>query len=107
MYKSFFNLARNPFELTPDPAFLFPTKQHDEALANLLLWRSAAHRLYRRRLSRLEVVRPLESERDEGIDEPDVQLAANTLQDVYASLQKPFPPDTDLHFPLIGQVRQL
>src|SRR5580693_3649099 len=35
MYKSFFNLARNPFELTPDPAFLFPTKRHNEALASL------------------------------------------------------------------------
>jgi general secretion pathway protein A len=35
MYKSFFNLARNPFELTPDPAFLSPTKRHNEALASL------------------------------------------------------------------------
>ena len=24
MYKTFFNLARNPFDLTPDPAFLSP-----------------------------------------------------------------------------------
>ena len=24
MYKSFYNLERNPFELTPDPFFLFP-----------------------------------------------------------------------------------
>jgi hypothetical protein len=29
------------------------------------------------------------------------------LQDIYASLQEPLAPDTDLHFPLIGQVRQL
>jgi hypothetical protein len=29
------------------------------------------------------------------------------LLDVYASLQRPFASDTDLHFPLIGQVRQL
>jgi general secretion pathway protein A len=35
MYKAFFNLDRNPFELTPDPAFLFPTKRHNEALATL------------------------------------------------------------------------
>jgi general secretion pathway protein A len=35
MYKGFFNLAHNPFELTPDPAFLFPTKRHNEALAAL------------------------------------------------------------------------
>src|SRR5271168_3380564 len=35
MYKAFFSLARNPFDLTPDPAFLFPTKRHNEALAAL------------------------------------------------------------------------
>src|SRR5579885_305562 len=35
MYKLFFNLKRNPFEITPDPAFLFPTKRHNEALAAL------------------------------------------------------------------------
>jgi len=35
MYKAFFNLKRNPFELTPDPSFLFPTKRHNEALAAL------------------------------------------------------------------------
>jgi general secretion pathway protein A len=35
MYKTFFNLSRNPFELTPDPSFLFPTKRHNEALAAL------------------------------------------------------------------------
>jgi type II secretory pathway predicted ATPase ExeA len=35
MYKSFFNLARDPFELTADPAFLFPTQRHNEALAAL------------------------------------------------------------------------
>jgi general secretion pathway protein A len=35
MYKSFFHLTRNPFELTPDPAFLFSTKRHNEALAAL------------------------------------------------------------------------
>jgi len=35
MYKSFFNLQRNPFEITPDPAFLFPTRRHNEALSAL------------------------------------------------------------------------
>ena len=35
MYKKFFNLTRNPFELTPDPDFLFPTQRHIEALAAL------------------------------------------------------------------------
>ena len=35
MYKSFYNLKSNPFEITPDPSFLFPTKQHNEALAAL------------------------------------------------------------------------
>lgn len=35
MYKSFFYLTRNPFELTPDPEFLFSTKRHNEALAAL------------------------------------------------------------------------
>lgn len=35
MYKSFYNLQRNPFEITPDPSFLFPTKRHNEALASL------------------------------------------------------------------------
>jgi len=35
MYKSFYNLERSPFELTPDPSFLFPTSRHNEALAAL------------------------------------------------------------------------
>src|SRR3984957_2554614 len=35
MYKAFFNLIREPFEITPDPSFLFPTKRHNEALAAL------------------------------------------------------------------------
>jgi len=35
MYKTFFNLTRNPFELTPDPTFLFSTQRHNEALAAL------------------------------------------------------------------------
>src|SRR5438067_8805153 len=35
MYNNFFNFTRRPFDLTPDPAFLFPTKRHNEALAAL------------------------------------------------------------------------
>jgi general secretion pathway protein A len=35
MYKTFYNLRRNPFEITPDPSFLFPTAKHNEALAAL------------------------------------------------------------------------
>jgi len=35
MYKRFYNLTRNPFEITPDPSFLFATKRHNEALAAL------------------------------------------------------------------------
>ncbi len=35
MYKAFFKLNRNPFELTPDPNCFVPTKRHDEALAAL------------------------------------------------------------------------
>lgn len=35
MYKAFYNLTKNPFEITPDPGFLFPTKSHNEALAAL------------------------------------------------------------------------
>jgi len=35
MYKSFFKLARNPFDLVPDPICFVPTERHDEALAAL------------------------------------------------------------------------
>jgi general secretion pathway protein A len=35
MYKAFYNLSRSPFEITPDPTFLFPTRKHNEALAAL------------------------------------------------------------------------
>ena len=35
MYKSFYNLKCRPFELTPDPVFLFSTPRHNEALATL------------------------------------------------------------------------
>lgn len=35
MYKSFYNLTRNPFDLTPDPTLFVPTVRHNEALAAL------------------------------------------------------------------------
>jgi general secretion pathway protein A len=35
MYKEFYNLRRDPFEITPDPSFLFSTQGHREALAAL------------------------------------------------------------------------
>jgi len=35
VYKTFYNLKRNPFEITPDPSFLYGTKRHNEALAAL------------------------------------------------------------------------
>ncbi len=36
MYKAFFGLKENPFNLSPDPAFLYRSMQHEEALANLI-----------------------------------------------------------------------
>ena len=35
MYLSFYGLAKKPFSKTPDPEFLFPSRQHAEALARL------------------------------------------------------------------------
>lgn len=35
MYKRFYNLQKDPFEITPDPKFLFSTNMHNEALAAL------------------------------------------------------------------------
>src|SRR5215831_7315869 len=35
MYRNFYRLRLNPFEITPDPSFLFPTSRHNEALAAL------------------------------------------------------------------------
>ncbi len=35
MYNQFFGLRKNPFNMTPDPAFLFLTPQHREALVGL------------------------------------------------------------------------
>jgi len=36
MYNAFFGLKESPFNLTPDPAFLYRSRQHEEALANLI-----------------------------------------------------------------------
>jgi type II secretory pathway predicted ATPase ExeA len=35
MYKNFYGLKRSPFEISPDPYFLFPTVRHNEALASI------------------------------------------------------------------------
>lgn len=35
MYSGFYGLKANPFDITPDPHFFFPTPQHNEAMANL------------------------------------------------------------------------
>lgn len=35
MYKPFYRLTRNPFELSPDPRFFYSTPRHNEALASL------------------------------------------------------------------------
>src|SRR5271169_6273189 len=35
MYKQFFGLTKNPFEISPDPYFYHATPRHNEALANL------------------------------------------------------------------------
>lgn len=36
MYKAFFGLKQNPFNLSPDPHFLYRSAQHEEAIANLI-----------------------------------------------------------------------
>ncbi|HEX3660832.1 MAG TPA: AAA family ATPase [Acidobacteriaceae bacterium] len=35
MYKAFYQLTRNPFDLTPDPSYFVATQRHNEALAAL------------------------------------------------------------------------
>ena len=35
MYKAYYGLTRNPFDISPDPYFYFQTGKHNEALANL------------------------------------------------------------------------
>jgi len=36
MYNAFFGFSASPFSLSPDPAFLYRSSQHEEALANLI-----------------------------------------------------------------------
>jgi general secretion pathway protein A len=36
MYDAFFGFTQSPFNMSPDPAFLFRSAQHEEALANLI-----------------------------------------------------------------------
>jgi general secretion pathway protein A len=36
MYNAFFGFSQSPFNLSPDPAFLYRSAQHEEALANLI-----------------------------------------------------------------------
>lgn len=36
MYRKFYQLTRNPFELSPDPHFFYPTQGHNEAMASLV-----------------------------------------------------------------------
>jgi general secretion pathway protein A len=36
MYNAFFGFRENPFNLTPDPAVLYRSRHHEEALANLM-----------------------------------------------------------------------
>ena len=36
MYNAYFGFTENPFSLSPDPAFLYRSPQHEEALANLI-----------------------------------------------------------------------
>jgi general secretion pathway protein A len=36
MYNAFFGFSESPFSLSPDPAFLYRSTQHEEALANLI-----------------------------------------------------------------------
>ena len=36
MYNAFFGFTQNPFNMSPDPAFLYRSPQHEEALANLI-----------------------------------------------------------------------
>jgi general secretion pathway protein A len=36
MYNGFFGFTENPFNISPDPSFLYRSTQHEEALANLI-----------------------------------------------------------------------
>jgi Type II secretory pathway, component ExeA (predicted ATPase) len=47
MYNAFFGFSASPFNLSPDPAFLYRSAQHEEALANLIYGVQARKGLYR------------------------------------------------------------
>ena len=36
IYNAYFGFAENPFNISPDPEFLYRSPQHEEALANLI-----------------------------------------------------------------------
>src|SRR3954447_15050941 len=36
MYNAFFGFTQNPFNISPDPAFLYRSEQHEEAISNLI-----------------------------------------------------------------------
>src|SRR5438270_3444081 len=36
IYNAYFGFSDNPFEISPDPEFLYRSPQHEEALANLI-----------------------------------------------------------------------
>src|SRR5215469_721826 len=36
MYNAFFGFTQSPFNMSPDPSFLYRSQQHEEALANLI-----------------------------------------------------------------------
>lgn len=42
MYLGFFRLDENPFAITPDPRYLFPSTRHADALAHLVYGVSGA-----------------------------------------------------------------
>ena len=46
MYKTFFQLTRCPFEISPDPSLFYATLQHQEALAGLYYGIKAAKGKY-------------------------------------------------------------
>ena len=47
MYEQFFGLDERPFDLTPNPKYLFLTPSHREALSSLEYGISGAHRRHR------------------------------------------------------------
>ena len=43
MYEQFYGLSRTPFAVTPDPAMLFMSRVHREALATIIYEIGRAH----------------------------------------------------------------